>query len=241
MFQTKNVEVFLKSAVLDTDGEKRIAKVRFHVTPITYELLQEVSPEVADRLFTGTAGDRRPSVEIAKADLVVNIPPQSMAFVRNPDYGKATLIPDCQIAGLSAQRLFSDNPEFSLLFNVVFEIRDREIVQDLVELLHEKLFISFQALQGELFEDSVEDRHSGALCRLCGALNPAFVTHDGKFYYCEEHSANLQEGETVKRIRDAAKAAAIVEEMQEEKAPPDDPILATDFNARNRAGRRRRS
>lgn len=89
-----------------------------------------------------------------------------------------------------------------------------------------------------------------ALCRLCQAPNPSFITHDGKFFYCEKDAANKQEGEVLTRIRDPKAAAAITEEMQREpgdesenEAPKGkDPLESEmDFNARNRQGRRKKA
>lgn len=71
-----------------------------------------------------------------------------------------------------------------------------------------------------------------AICRLCSAPNPEFQTTDGRFFYCEIHSANIQEGEQVKRIRDLAKAAVITESMgrepgdESENEEHEDPLLS---------------
>jgi len=92
------------------------------------------------------------------------------------------------------------------------------------------------------------------LCRLCQAPNPEFQTTDGKFFYCEIHSSNVQEGEKVKRIRDRQKAEAIAQTMREpgdeseNEAPREDPLLSPSaqaeesafINQRNK-GRRKRA
>jgi hypothetical protein len=63
-----------------------------------------------------------------------------------------------------------------------------------------------------------EDAAAEALCRLCEAPNPAFVTQDRKFFYCEKCEVNKQEGEVLVRILDTAKAEAIVEELLDGKS-----------------------
>lgn len=245
MFTTENVEVYLKSAILDTDGEKRIAKVKFHKTPIDYDLAREISPQVAGRLFHGSNGETNPApvLEMTKAEFLLNIPKQSMSFIRDPGFStKKSLVESAEIVSVSAQKLFADNPNFSLIFTVAFEITDKSILQDLVELLHEKVFITFRPMQGELFEGKPTDPVMLLLCRLCDAPNPEFVTTDGRFAYCFKHDKSIQEGETLRRIRDHGMLLRAVEEMQQgeeaSKEKRTDP-LDGDFNKRNQQSRRK--
>ncbi|HEY6382036.1 MAG TPA: hypothetical protein VIY07_09555 [Pseudolabrys sp.] len=243
MFQSTNVEVYLKSAVLDTDGDKRIAKAKFFITPIEYELACEISYGIADRLFTGKNGDRAPSQEMTKADFVMSFPRYSMEFTRDPGYSeKHTLIPDVSITSLSAQKLFADKSDFSLIFTASFEIggdAGKTIVRDLIDLLHEKLFITFRASQGELFEkrEPVMD----LACRLCGKENPEWATTDNKFAYCEAHNANIQEGERLKRIRDTAAARSLMREPGDEPEQPHTDPLRDEAEFINQRGRRKKA
>jgi hypothetical protein len=96
-----------------------------------------------------------------------------------------------------------------------------------------------ESSEPELAEDDVAE----ALCRLCEAPNPAFVTQDRKFYYCEKCEVNKQEGEVLVRIRDSAKAEATVEELSgdSDESARVDPLEdeAQFINQRNR-GRRRK-
>jgi hypothetical protein len=90
----------------------------------------------------------------------------------------------------------------------------------------------------------VADEDAAAVCcRLCEAPNPAFVTQDRKFYYCEKCEVNKQEGEVLVRIRDSAKAEAIVEELSgdSDESARVDPLEdeAQFINQRTR-GRRRK-
>jgi hypothetical protein len=84
------------------------------------------------------------------------------------------------------------------------------------------------------------------VCRLCEAPNPEWQTTDGQFFYCEAHSSNIQEGEQVRRIRDAEKAGALIQQMreadEESEAPRQDPLVEEGafINARNRGRRKTR-
>jgi hypothetical protein len=82
-------------------------------------------------------------------------------------------------------------------------------------------------------------------CRLCEAPNPEWQTIDGQFFYCEAHSSNIQEGEQVRRIRDAEKAGALIQQMREAddaEPPRQDPLVEEGafINARNRGRRKTR-
>jgi hypothetical protein len=92
---------------------------------------------------------------------------------------------------------------------------------------------------------AIAAEHAEAVCRLCEAPNPEWQTTDGQFFYCEAHSSNIQEGEQVRRIREAEKAGALIQQMRDAddaEPPRQDPLVEEGafINARNRGRRKTR-
>lgn len=245
MFKTENQKCYLAEVLLKVDGEKRMAHCKFQITPVTYELAAEISPRIADRIFRGSPGNYAPVLEMNLVQFTLNFDPLSMTFMRDPNYavGRA-LIQEVEIKSLIAKRLAPEIPDFSLIFVAAFEFQDPMMAKDLVQLLHENVFLTFAPMQPGLFEDKDNTpAYMDLCCRLCEAPNPEFVTMDEKFAYCEKCECNKAEGEITRRIRDRVKAQAAVEDIAEETTPDSratDPLLESDFNARNRQSRRRK-
>lgn len=237
MFSSQNIKAYLKSINLDTDKNKRIAKTRFFVT-LTHELALEASPHIADRLFRKNGNGYDPVQEVSQMDFVLNFPHQSLSYRRSPDYvGHHVIIPDVGISDVTAQKL-SGRKEFTLLFNCQFEINDKTIITDLIDLIHENFYLTFRSVQPGLF-DNEGGPVMDLLCRMCDAPEPEFATTDGQFAYCHKHKHQSQEGESIVRIRpDTAKASAITEEIREGDQPEEthkDPLVETGefINTRN--------
>jgi hypothetical protein len=239
MFSTENVPAYLKSIVLKTEAKKRMASLRFFITPITYNLALEAAPAIADRLFNANS-DHTPVQEMGRTEFLVRIPKQSMSYKRHPDYvGHDVLIPEVAIDGISAQKVIQGNPNFSLIFDASFEIGDKTVIPDMIDLLKEKVYVTFKPLQGSLFEEPA--KYADALCRLCDAPNPEFkVKGSSKIFYCQKDVDQREEGEEVERIRNTDQAAKVVDEMRgetdgsgESSKKAVDPLLAgEDINKR---------
>jgi len=244
MFETENLECYLQDVYPEVDGEKRIVKMRLYVNPVTRELCQEVDEEIARTLFHKIGSEQlpRPLLHSCKFDLGT-LPPYALNFCRDPKHGNHHVhIPAVTISKVEAGKVTPESNEFALMFTVAFEKHDPKIVNDLADLLHEKFFLTFTELQPSLFEN--QDPVMDLLCRLCDAPNPEFATTDGKFAYCFKHEANKEDGESLRRIRDHQAAVDAMrepgDETETEGAPAGkkDPLLESDFNARNRQGRR---
>lgn len=241
MFTTENQKCYLAEVQPKADGDKRIAYCKFHITPVSHALAVDISPLIADRIFRGSNGSYAPVLEMSSAHFLTNYGKQCMTVMRDPNYavGRA-LIQDAEIKSLAAKKLFPDNPDFSIVFVVAFEIQDPLIVKDLVQLLHENVYLSFSPMQPALFETKKSTAFMDLNCRLCDAPNPEFVTLDEKFAYCAKCECNKAEGEVTRRIRDHVQAAAAAATMQEEPARAEDPLIDKDFNQRNRQSRRKK-
>jgi len=253
MFESENIKTYLLDAWPDLDGEKRLIKLRCYVNPISYELAQEVDPEIASTLFHKLGPDMAPRSHLSHCRFVSNIGPQSLEYCRDPEHANSRVfIPAVSISKLEAGKVTPESNDFALMFTVSFEKNDPKVLNDLSDLLHEHFYCTFSELQPSLFDDV--DPHAEALCRLCSAPNPEFQTSDKKFYYCAKCAVNKQDEETLVRIRDAAKAAVIASTMREpgdeseNEGPREDPLLSpsaqaeesTFINARNK-GRRKRA
>jgi hypothetical protein len=246
MFSTAEVKTYLLDAWPDLDGDKRLIKLRCYVNPISYELAQEVDPEIASTLFHKLGPDMAPRSHLSHCRFVSNIGPQSLEYCRDPKHANSRVfIPAVSISKLEAGKVTPESNDFALMFTVSFEKSDPKVLNDLSDLLHEHFYCTFAELQPGLF-----DEHEAVMdlrCRLCDGANPEWATSDNKFAYCNIHSANIQEGERLKRIRDTAKPEMIADEMgrepgDEEPEPRVDPLAEeADFNARNRQGRRKRA
>lgn len=254
MFESENVKTYLLDAWPDLDGEKRLVKLRCYVNPISYALAQEVDPAIASTLFHKLGPEMAPRSNLSHCRFVSNIGPQSLTYCRDPEHSNSRVfIPVVSITKLEAGKVTPESNDFALMFTVSFEKNDPKVLNDLSDLLHEHFFVTFAELQPTLFDkqpDPVMDLH----CLLCDAPNPEFATTDGKRAYCEKDKHNKAEDDTLKRIRDSAKAAAVAEEMREpgdesEPEPLRDPLLSDDaqrdeasfINERNKRGRPRKA
>lgn len=228
LFTTEEVKTYLLDAWPDLDGEKRIVRLRCYVNPVTPELCQEVDPEIASVLFHKLGTELRPRPTLNHCRFTSNIGPQSFKYCRDPKFegGDKVFIPVVTITKLEAGKVTPESDAWALMFTVSFEKQDPKVLNDLSDLLHEHFYCTFGPLQAGLF-DTV-DPHKDALCRLCEAPNPEFQTSDKKFYYCIKCSINKQDGETLVRIRDAAKAASVVDDMRQDgREPGDEPRETT--------------
>lgn len=242
MFKSET-KLFLKSINLRSeDDNKRIAVLRFFLTPATYELASEVSPNVADRLFRKNGNMYEPVLEMGRTEFLIQIPSQSMSYRRHPDYvGHQVHIPDVSIENLSAQKVIPGDPNFSLIFDASFEILDKTIVTDLVDLLHENFYVTFAPMQPGLFGQ--EGEWDDLLCRLCSAPNPEWGVEGSKkpkLAYCNKCKDQKMDDENLIRIADHSRAAAAAEDNDgSEESKPTDPLLAGD-DINRRASQRQR-
>jgi hypothetical protein len=202
MFTSSEVETYLQDAWPEFDGEIRTVKLRCYINPVSRELCAEVDEDIARTLFHLVGQEMMPRSLLHKCSFDVNLPPYALTFCRDPKYGSTKVhIPVVKISKVEAAKVTPESNDFALMFTVAFEKNDPKVLNDLADLLHEKFFLTFTELQPTLFSarhDPVMDLH----CRLCGAESPEFATIDNKFAYCMKDSANIQEGETLRRIRE---------------------------------------
>jgi hypothetical protein len=243
MFESPIVPVYVKDWWPEVKDEKRFLKLRLIVNPITHALAREIGDEIADALFSRNGGEYQPRSCVSQIHLLKTVPAYSLTLIKHEEVESGRIfIPSALITDLVAQKLFPQKPDFGLLFSAEFESLDRAWAADLLDLLKEKLFITFKLLQPSLFQ---EDPHAGKICRMqtdTPCELPEFVTTDGRFYYCAVHEIMKADGEKTKRIRDHAKARAAVAEMQEEASNdgPKPEVAGTDIPAGSSSRRSRK-
>jgi hypothetical protein len=241
MFDSQ-VEAYLKSIKVKREDDKRIAVLRFFITPITHALASEVSQVIADRLFRNNGSAYLPVQEMGTTEFTIPVEDQDVSYQRHPDYpGHHVTIAGVAIGHISAQKVIPDDPNFSLIFDASFEILDKTMIGDLTDLLAEKIYLNFKPVQPGLFPKP--QKYEGALCRMCEAPNPEFVVVGStKIFYCQAHVDQRAEDEQVERIRDSAKAEAIADELREEgkEWPKDGDPLFEGVDINTRAAKRQR-
>src|SRR3954470_21974201 len=117
MFTTPKISMYLNNFSGCGDDERKEMRLNFYVTPITYQLAVEVSPQLADRLFRKAGNDEwNPCAEMPKAMFSIgDIPAQRVTFFPHTDelvemYG--VLVEHARISGIQATRAFPDKPDF---------------------------------------------------------------------------------------------------------------------------------
>src|SRR5438477_9711616 len=125
---TSQVEAILKSVVLDSHDDQRIARCVLHVTPLSYELAKEVSAHIADRLYQlNGRNEFVPCLEVTSMSFNEKIPPQRMEFRPHPDVAvPGGVFQGVEIRGLQAFRPKS-REEFALVLQIRFEIGERGV------------------------------------------------------------------------------------------------------------------
>ena len=242
MFTSENVETYLQDVYPDVDGEKRVVKMRCYVNPIDRDMCSEVDEDIARTLFHLIGKDWLPRPLLQSCKFTMNLPPYALNFCKDPNYANSHVhVPAVTISKIEAGKVTPESQDWALMFTISFEKQDPKLMNELADLLHEKLYLTFAELQPSLFEK--QDPVMDLLCRLCDAPNPEFVTSDNRFAYCAAHVANKEEGESVRRIRDAIAAENIAEKTREEaaNAKRKDPLAdeGAFINSRNRTQRQR--
>ena len=189
MFSTERVSAYLNNFTGVGDSDEKELRLTFYVTPITYELAKEVSPQLADRLFRNITGngDWQPAQEMPKASFsAINIDAQNLTIYALPEAADSiddgVLIPQAKIFNLRAQRAYPDKPDFRLEFDCVVPMDDTTM--RLVERFFKgSCYLSTTPAQIEMFEDPPADAN-----QVCGHCNERASWQDSeKEFLCQKH------------------------------------------------------
>jgi hypothetical protein len=149
---TSQIEAVLKSVVLDSSDEKRIAKCALHISPLTYDLAKELSPHVAENLFRKLGEWKwEPRFEVTHIGFNETFPPQRMEFRPAPDVAiPGGFFPGVEIRGVQAFRP-KEHEDFTLVLGIRLEIGERQVASKfLIDLYKQHVYLTFSPMQREL-------------------------------------------------------------------------------------------
>lgn len=251
MFRTEKISIYLNN--FNGQGEKDKAEVRLdcYLTPITYELASEISPQLADCLFrkAGNTDDWNPRAEMPKAMFQIgDIPAQRVTFYPHKDdlvemFG--VLAENVRISGIQAVRAYPDKLDFRLQFYM--NIPKNKTVMDICDRFYkDEIYISMSEMQPVLFDSGQVAPGQLERCEECN--EPAQWTDDAKSFWCQRHMRLSKGGvklivklETPKQAEERA-----VREKAAERGPETpvedlkDPLVATGEFINKRASKKKR-
>lgn len=152
MFKSREIPAILKSVVLDSDDDRRIAKCVLHIAPLTHSLALELSPRIAEDLFRKVGEWRwEPRLEMTgTAFETTAIPAQQMEFREFPNQPTGGTFRAVEIRSLQVFRP-TGREEFTLALGIRFEIGDRAVASRfLIDLYKQTAFLSFEPQQRSL-------------------------------------------------------------------------------------------
>jgi hypothetical protein len=188
MFQTPKVQAYLNNFTGHGDDEEKELKLSFYVTPISYQLASEVSPQLADRLFRNNGDEWQPAQEMPKASFSsIQVPKQNLIFHPHSEptlIASGIMVQSALISNLRAQRAFPDKPDFRLEFDCVIPMD--KTTMDLVHQYYKKTcFLTTEPSQVEMEFDETDAVDGNALCEECSLL--AVVIDSEQHTYCQTH------------------------------------------------------
>jgi hypothetical protein len=151
VFETKNVEALLRSAILEADDKERRAKCLFSVRPLTPKLAGEISEHVESYVFHAEHSEQY----LKSMAFDLKIPRQWLTFAQHPDLPTTGgRIRNVDIGGIQVVRhpkLVAGQFEFRLLFEARFVIIDKAVTSKLViDCLKQPVYLTFEIMQKEL-------------------------------------------------------------------------------------------
>lgn len=183
MFSTPKVAVFMQKASVEGRKENKVIRYTFYITPIKHALAAEISPKIADLLFTFDAGGApHPITEMDGPHFNIGKIHLQNMFLHPSDDPKmdkhGAMLTRAQISHLAARKLFlPDNPDFTLEFRV--EVPFDEMAFDMVRRYYdEKLFVTFEPMQLNLLDEQTPT------CEECE--NPAVCRDSKGNFFCED-------------------------------------------------------
>lgn len=183
MFTAPKVEVFMNNASLSGKKDKKVVRFIFYITPITHYLMAQISPDVAGTLFHDDGhGDMKPALGLPDASLDVgNIALQRMSLHPSDDdkmdkYG--AMLDRVELSDLGFRKIYPDDPNFSLIFRAEAPL-DKLAVELMQKYYQEKLFITFEAMQGTMFPSAETE------CEFCE--DPPVAKDSKDSFLCQKH------------------------------------------------------
>jgi hypothetical protein len=230
MFKTPKIAAYIQKASLEGKEDKQLVRFLIYITPITHTLACEVAPAIGDRIFKSDAsGTPQPISEIDCVEFdigTVDLQTMAMYPVADPamdDHG--VLLKAVQISHIRAEKLFPDDPKFTLIFRAELPKDDLSFGM-MGKYFRQKVFLTFETMQREL------GMSDGPKCEYCE--NPAIAEDSEDTYLCEKDLKSRAVGE----VRFIAKKETPAEAEKRVKAaaatPEDDRKDTSHINRKNK-------
>lgn len=181
---TTNTPCYLKEARFTDDRTDAVVKATFFITPVSYSIAKEIDEKIADAIFRTSGPEHLPRLEVSKQDFVYQSEPHEMHYRLHEDLeSNSGMIPVVQVTSLRVFRLFTEDNGFTLAFDVMFPIHDKELAWFFISRIRKQMILSFKILQEKLPLSSDKK----IMCETCNA--PAVSkTKNGETYVCGDCS-----------------------------------------------------
>ena len=217
MFTSSKVKAFLQSAKFAGEEDKSVLDCAFYITPLSYDLLYEVSDRIAKQLFRREGSNHVPVSELGLTVLNVGeLGSHNFEFYPHDQEaadGAGQMIPSCKIGKVTVDKLFTDDPNWSLIFKATLPLDSNSLA--LCHKYYKKtVYLTLERAQEALFEtddkkpiilsDADVESHKEILCAVCNSRATYLATDQAG--YCDEH-VKAAVGVQVRRIKYSEGAA----------------------------------
>ncbi len=230
MFKTPKIAAYIQKASLEGKEDKQMVRFQIYITPILHALACEVSPAIADRLFKSDAsGTPQPISEIDSVEFdigTVNL--QTMAMYPSDDPAMdehGVLLMAVQISHICAEKLFPDDPKFSLIFRAELPKDDLSFAM-MGKYFKRKVFLTFETMQLQL------PTSDAPKCEHCD--NPAVAVDSEETFLCEKDLKSHAVGEVRFIAKKESPAEAEKRAMAAAATPDDDRKDTSHINRRRK-------
>jgi hypothetical protein len=156
VYKSDKIQNHLQSVKFGGDAEKATIQAAFYITPLPFDLLYEIDDRIAKQLFRREGGDHIPVAELGKT--ILNLGELGVHNIEIYPHdaegadGAGQMIPGCTIGEVSTDKLFADNPNWSLIWKVTMPLDSNSL--DLCRRFFKKdCFITLVKAQEELFDE----------------------------------------------------------------------------------------
>lgn len=187
MYKSEKVANHIESCKFTGTADKPLIQATFYVTPLKYDLLYEIDDRIAKTLFRKEGKDHVPVAELGKSVLNLGtIPAHNLEIFPHDQKGAddaGQMIPYATIGEVYCDKLFTDDPNWSLIWKASFG-SDKHSIELLRTYFKKTCFITLVEAQQELIETKPKAKSNGVtiiddatvesprdiLCAVCNKL-----------------------------------------------------------------------
>jgi hypothetical protein len=206
MFRTEKIKVYLQNVGWKGKEDAPLNQLTFYITPITYDLASEISPEIAKAMFSKSIDNRQNPMAVLASTRFKTPKFQLQAVKFHPSMDPevdnlGVLTEGWNIKALWAMHLFADSDDLTLAFLMEAPL-DKLTIELAQKYYKRQLYLTMTSMQTELFETTTAAIPATALkCIECN--EPAEWIDQNKDTWCGPHVRGAF-GETRKINKDAA-------------------------------------